>query len=151
MRAESSTQGRRRGKYNSRYDKSSVQCYNCHKFGHYSKECRAPNNRVREKTNYAEQKSEDCGTLLLARNADNGGQENTWYLDTGSSNHICWRKSCLGSFNELVSGNVSFGDDVKIPFKGKGNILIRLRDGRHQLISNVFYVPNMKNNILSLG
>jgi len=35
--------------------------------------------------------------------------------------------------------------------KGKGNILIRLKDERHQFISNVYYVPNMKNNILSLG
>ena len=53
--------------------------------------------------------------------------------------------------NESVSENVSFGDDSKIPVKGKGNILIRLRDGRHQFISNVYYVPNMKNNIFRLG
>ena len=53
--------------------------------------------------------------------------------------------------NESVNENVSFGDDSKIPVKGKGSILICLKDGRHQFISNVYYVPNMKNNILSLG
>ena len=53
--------------------------------------------------------------------------------------------------NESVSGNVSFGDDSTISEKGRGNILIRLKDGRHQFISNVYYVPNMKSNILSLG
>ena len=89
--------------------------------------------------------------MLLARNADVGAEENTWYLDTGASNHMCGRKNMFVELNESVSENVSFGDDSKIPVKGKGNILIRLRDGRHQFISNVYYVPNMKNNILSLG
>jgi len=53
--------------------------------------------------------------------------------------------------DESVRANVSFGDDSKIPVKAKGKILIRLQDGRHQFISNVYYVPNMKKNILSLG
>ncbi|TXG54005.1 hypothetical protein EZV62_019261 [Acer yangbiense] len=42
-------------------------------------------------------------------------------------------------------------DATKIHVKGKGNILIRLKNGKHEFISNVYYVPDMKNNILSLG
>ena len=57
----------------------------------------------------------------------------------------------LVELNESVSRNVSFTDDSKFPVKGKGSILIRIKDGRHQFISNVYYVLNMKNNILSLG
>ena len=34
--------------------------------------------------------------------------------------------------------------------KGKGNILICLKNGKYEFISNVFFVPNMKSNILSL-
>ena len=52
--------------------------------------------------------------------------------------------------DESISGNVSFGDNSKTLVKAKGKILIRLKDGRHEFISNVYYVPNMKNNILSL-
>ncbi|KAL0546348.1 hypothetical protein IC582_016256 [Cucumis melo] len=44
-----------------------------------------------------------------------------------------------------------FGDVTKIPVKGKGKILINLKNGKHEFISNVYYVPNMKNNILTLG
>ena len=53
--------------------------------------------------------------------------------------------------NEGESGNVSFGDYSKIPVKGKSNILFHAKDGSHQIIWSVYYVPNMKGNILSLG
>ncbi|EON88766.1 hypothetical protein, partial [Plesiomonas shigelloides] len=51
----------------------------------------------------------------------------------------------------VTNGSVTFGDESKIPVKGKGKILIRLKNGDHQFISNVYYVPNMKTNILSVG
>ena len=101
--------------------------------------------------NYAEEKNGEDGTLLLARNDTNGGQENTWYLDTGASNHMSGNKSMFVQLSESVNGSVTFGDDSKVPVKGRGNILFRAKDGSHQIISNVYYVPNMKSNILSLG
>nr|GEV13382.1 retrovirus-related Pol polyprotein from transposon TNT 1-94 [Tanacetum cinerariifolium] len=48
-------------------------------------------------------------------------------------------------------GNVTFGDESKAPVKGKGKILIRAKDGSHQYISDVYNVPNLKSNILSIG
>lgn len=68
-----------------------------------------------------------------------------------SSNHMCGDRSMFVEINEAIIGNVLFGDDSKIPVKGKGKILICLKNGSHQFIYNVYYVPNMKNNILSLG
>jgi len=65
---------------------------------------------------------------------------------------ICVEKeACVVDLDESISGNVLFDDNSKTPIKGKGKILICLKDGRHEFISNVFYVPNMNNNILSLG
>ena len=60
-------------------------------------------------------------------------------------------KSMFVELNEVVNGSVTFGDDLKVLVKGKGNILFRAKDSSHQIISNVYYVSNMKNNILSLG
>ena len=54
-------------------------------------------------------------------------------------------------FDELESGHVTFGDASKILVKGKDKILIHLKNGNHQFISNVYCVLDKKNNILSLG
>ncbi|KAL4194812.1 hypothetical protein AMTRI_Chr05g61400 [Amborella trichopoda] len=122
----------------SRYGKSMIQCYNCKKYGHY--------------TNFVEKKNdEEEPTLLLAYNDKNDNQMDTWYLDTGASNYMCGRKEFFVEFNELSHGHVTFGDISKGPLKGKGQILIKVKNGGHQLISDVYYVPDMKNNILSVG
>ncbi|KAH9681844.1 hypothetical protein KPL71_027113 [Citrus sinensis] len=115
------------------------------------RECRAPSTRIEERVNYAEETNGEDGTLLLARNDTSGGQENTWYLDTGASNHMSGNINMFVQLSESVNDSVAFGDDSKVPVKGRGNILFRAKDGSHQIISNVYYVPNMKSNILSLG
>ncbi|KAI0529711.1 hypothetical protein KFK09_002268 [Dendrobium nobile] len=150
-REEHSTRGRGRGRSNSRYEKSQVKCYNCNKFGHYAKECRAPKSKVNERANYIEEERKEDGTLLLAYKDNERCEDGTWYLDTGASNHMCGKRSMFMELDESVGGNVSFGDNSKIEVKGKGNILIRLKNGKHQFIFNVYFVPNMKSNILSLG
>jgi len=65
--------------------------------------------------------------LLLAFKEDEGGQTDTWYLDTGASNHMCGRKEMFTELDEKIKGKVSFSDNSKILVKGKGTILIRLK------------------------
>ena len=100
--------------------------------------------------NCVEEKNGEDNTLLLACNDTSGSQENTWYLDTCASNHMSGNKSMFVELNEFVNGSVAFGNDSKVPVKGKCNILLHAKDGSLQIISNVYYVPNMKSNILSL-
>ncbi|KAG8377216.1 hypothetical protein BUALT_Bualt08G0005300 [Buddleja alternifolia] len=69
----------------------------------------------------------------------------------GVVNHICGKRNLFMELDESIGGNITFGDSSQVQVKGKGTILIRLKDGSHQFISNVFYVPEMKSNILSLG
>ncbi|KAL4179951.1 hypothetical protein AMTRI_Chr13g89770 [Amborella trichopoda] len=150
--------GQGRGKFSrpynhSRYEKSMIQRYNCKKYGHYSSKCRyRSQNDVFEIANFVEKKNgEEEPTLLLAYKDKNDNQINTCYLDPRASNHMCGRKELFVELNKLSHGHVTFGDSSKRPLKGKGKILIKMKNGGHQFISDLYYVPDMKNNILSVG
>nr|KYP54002.1 hypothetical protein KK1_000168 [Cajanus cajan] len=57
-------------------------------------------------------------------------------------------------FNELIKVKVefvSFGDDSKVAVKGRETIKVMQKDGRVGEIRNVYDVPELKNNILSMG
>ena len=64
---------------------------------------------------------------------------------------MCGCKEKFVELDEKVKGNVSFGDSSKVQIQGKGTILFSLKDGAHKLITDVYYVPKLKSNILSLG
>nr|KYP52959.1 Retrovirus-related Pol polyprotein from transposon TNT 1-94 [Cajanus cajan] len=74
-----------------------------------------------------------------------------WYLDTGASNHMCGEESFFNELIKVKAGFVSFGDDSKVAVKGRGTIKFMQKDGRVGEIRNVYYVPELKNNILSMG
>ena len=128
-----------------------VQYFNCNKFGHYAsdcwynkfKECNEQSNLV-EASNV---EKEEC-TLLFAQEEENNSQE-VWYLDF--SNHMSGKKVLFVELVEGVQGDVRVGDSSKLPIKGKGKIRICQRNGVLQFISNVYYIPNMKSNIFSIG
>lgn len=51
---------------------------------------------------------------------------------------------------EKVKENVSFGDSSKMQIQGKGTILISVKDGTHKLTRDVYYIPRLRSDILSL-
>ena len=96
-------------------------------------------------------KVEDESTLLLTLKEEDKDDCNSWYLENGASNHMCGHKDKFVEIKKTVKGNVYIGDTSKIQIEGIGRILISCKDDDHKLISNVYYVPKLKSNILSLG
>ncbi|KAI9156917.1 hypothetical protein LWI28_014078 [Acer negundo] len=143
----------RRGGYNYRpnVDKRNVQCYNCHKYGHYSNKCRGIPNEVNESSNFAEKEQVEGESLMLMAHNSTYQNQDVWFLDSGASNHMTGRKDLFTELDEKVHGEISFGDLSKISVQGRGDVMIKQKNGDHAFISNVYYVPDMKTNILSLG
>ncbi|KAL5799324.1 hypothetical protein ACOSQ4_032208 [Xanthoceras sorbifolium] len=129
--------------------KSNVQCFQCRKFGHYSSEC---TNKHENYANLAEASNDiiEEPTLLIVHN-DSVEKNNVWYLDSGASNYMCRRKEYFVNLKEEIGGSVSLGDGSKLQVAGRGQIQIYQKDGKIRYISDVYYIPSMESNILSLG
>ncbi|KAE8706666.1 hypothetical protein F3Y22_tig00110388pilonHSYRG00007 [Hibiscus syriacus] len=131
--------------------KSNIECYNCGKHGHYAKECYSEK-RVEENVNLvAEEETREDGVLMMAYKNIIPDSDTVWYLDTGASNHMCGHKHLFVDMQEIEEGHVSFGDASKVQVKCQDKICFSQKDGKEGSIEDVYYVHDLKSNILSMG
>lgn len=76
---------------------------------------------------------------------------NVWYLDNGASNHMCGHRGFFFDLDETIMGKVRFGDDSRIDIRGKGSIRFVLSNGEKKVLRNIYFIPELRSNILSLG
>lgn len=50
-----------------------------------------------------------------------------------------------------VTRKVRFGDDSRIDIKGKGFVVFISKEGKKKILVNVYYIPDLRSNIISLG
>lgn len=77
--------------------------------------------------------------------------EGIWYLDNGASNHMTGNKEYFSELNENIKGKVKFGDESCVEIAGKGAILFQSKTYEHILVIEIYYILELKSNILSLG
>jgi len=53
--------------------------------------------------------------------------------------------------DESIKSKVKFADNSVLIAEGTGNVMIRRKDGRKSLNTDVLYLPGIKNHLLSLG
>jgi hypothetical protein len=121
-----------------------VECYHCHKLGHFQWECPSKE----KEANYAETQEE---MLLMAYvEMNNVSIEDLWFLDSGCSNHMCGKKEYFSDLNEKFRDSVKLGNNASMTVMGKGNVRLQV-NGITQIFTSVFFVPELKNNLLSIG
>lgn len=87
----------------------------------------------------------------LNRNIDKKVESNVWYLDNGASNHMTGVRTKFKELDEKVTGRVKFGDGSTVEIKGKGSVGFRCKNGEEIVFQDVYYIPTLCSNIVSLG
>ncbi|KAG6581679.1 hypothetical protein SDJN03_21681, partial [Cucurbita argyrosperma subsp. sororia] len=71
--------------------------------------------------------------------------------DTGASNPISRERRVFRELDTSVVGKVRFGDNSVIDICGRGIVLFKYKTDEHLILLQVYYVPKLKSNIISLG
>lgn len=138
--------GRGRGGRGRVFNKATVECYKCHNLGHFQYECPKWNSEA----HYAEidEKEE---VLLMAYVELHGAQRSdAWFVDSRCSNHMCGDKGIFSELDTNFTHHVKLGNNHKLNVAGKSVVELVLK-GVSYAISDVYYVPELRNNLLSVG
>jgi hypothetical protein len=74
-----------------------------------------------------------------------------WYLDTGVMNHMTGRDNMFSELKRAVQGTVKFEDGSVVNIFGNGTIIFSVRHGELKVLIGVYWIPRLKNSIISVG
>lgn len=98
--------GRGRGRF---FNKATIECYSCHKLGHFAFECPSGNNGAQ----FGEIEEHD-EVLLMAHVELETRRGDVWFVDSGCSNHMCGERSMFSSLDTTFTHNVKLGNNHKL-------------------------------------
>lgn len=114
------------------FNKANIECYKCHKLGHFKNECL----EWEKGANFAEEEEDEEVVLMAHIELKDEEVEHMWFLDYGCSNHMCGIKEWFLEFDEKFRQNVKLGDDRRLVVEGKGNLRLKI-NGSIQKITSV--------------
>jgi len=89
--------------------------------------------------------------MFLACNTMHAPSDKVWLLDNGCSNHMTGNKDLVANLDVTVQTEVKLGTDKTVAVDGKGVVNIVTNQGEPKTISEVYYVPGLKHNLISVG
>ncbi|XP_050126054.1 uncharacterized protein LOC126603292 [Malus sylvestris] len=143
-RGRSNYKGQGHGRGGQAFNKDMVECYKCHNLGHYQYECP----KWDKEANYAEVNEED--DMLLMSYVESHERTDAWFLDSRCSNHMCGNRDMFTNLDESFVHSVKLGNNSRMNVIGKGSVKLVV-NGINHIVHEVYYVPELKNNLLSIG
>jgi len=105
---------------------------------------------VEESENLVEEdETREEGILMMANEDVILDSDMVWYLETGASNHMCEHKHLFLVTRDRRLTCV-FWRLNKGSHQSRGKICFSQKDGKQGIMEDVYYVPDLKNNILSM-
>jgi hypothetical protein len=137
----------RDGSTKSNLQKFDGKCFNCNKMGHRSRDCRA-----KPKLNKAN--NTDNALTVIACNAELVTKSEVWCLDSGATRHMCNSRRKFKTLNKDNQFKVYTASEHCMKSVGSGNVNLSLKTNRENnpvKIQNALYVPELRNNLLSVS
>jgi hypothetical protein len=88
--------------------------------------------------------------LMALVDSKETASEHIWFLDSGCSNYMCGEKNIFCELDSNFRESVKLGNNSRLAVQGKGKNRLEV-NGIVFIITYVFYVSNMKNNLLSIN
>jgi hypothetical protein len=66
-------------------------------------------------------------------------------------NHMTGRGNVFFELDRAVQGTVKFRDGSIVNICGRGTIIFSGRHGEHKALTGVYWIPHLKNSIISVG
>jgi transposase InsO family protein len=141
-----------RGRERRSNGKSSIQCYYCKKCGHYESKCKKKQaDHLSIKAHVSNHMGETSKGMFLSCHKSEEQPKDIWLLDSGCNNHMTGNKYLLSCIDSSISSNITLGNDSLVKFQGKGIVPILTKQNENKDINNVYHVPDLKHNLLSVG
>nr|KYP72493.1 Retrovirus-related Pol polyprotein from transposon TNT 1-94 [Cajanus cajan] len=120
----------------------------CNQLGHIAKFC---NNKRKSQTEaqVADQQEEEEQLFAATCFATNNNCE-SWLIDSGCTHHMTYDEELFKELDRTIVSKVRIGNADRIAVKGKGTIAIENCLGT-KIITDVLFVPEINQNLLSVG
>ncbi|GKB55114.1 uncharacterized mitochondrial protein-like protein [Tanacetum coccineum] len=150
-----------KGKQHEKRDLSHIQCYRCDQYGHFVSKCPERNrnhevnlNETQEKGVYHEEETIFINEEKYTppkRESNTNDEDDVWYFDNGTSKHMTSNYSYFSELNENITRRVRFENGSCVSINGKGSILLQGKNEEQKLLKDVYYIPAIRSNVISLG
>ncbi|KAL4386225.1 hypothetical protein GQ457_09G026620 [Hibiscus cannabinus] len=127
--------------------KPDAKCNKCNQMGHEAVICKY-NNHQQDEAQVADQEEDD--QLFVATCFTSHETSESWLIDSGCTNHMTHDKELFKELKSTEFKKVRIGNGEHIVVKGKGTVAIASCSGT-KFITDVFYVPDIDQNLLSVG
>jgi hypothetical protein len=88
---------------------------------------------------------------VAAHHVGNKLHSQTVVVDSGATRHMFYDLSVFHKLESIAPTTVKLGDDSTANCTQIGEAVLHMSDGRHLRLSQVFYVPRLAINLLSVS